>query len=396
MKSQQEHRAEQLEGLLSSRANQNVSAEFHAATTEKVDAELSEMVVLAQYLQASPALTADPAFAQRLERKVLAHSVRQMQMKAAQKKGHWLFGWAPQMWVGFAAILMCMLVGTGTVLAMANGTENPRNPLYGVKEWEQHVQLSFANSPENKATVSMEIARDRMKAAGSMTDPSEASVYQQMIQDAEQEIDAASQIIKTLPVGADRQRLSNELATLKTDTRQALYSWLPKLSLMGQVVTTTFLGDLGAPVPNIQRATVVVTSHPVEQATITVTGKNFTSSTRLVVNNQLIAGNCTSQQNNCVFVIPWHDQNPPHTLAVLNENNTAAQTNAITFVGTDNGNGGNPNNGNDGNNANGTNSGGKGTNENGDTEHDHNGTNNGAKPTSTPGAKPTSTPNLHR
>src|SRR5579859_2050790 len=129
MKPQQDPRAEQLEELLSSRANRSESIQWPPAVPNAVDAELSEMAILARSLQASPSLTVDPDFAKSLERKVLAHNARQRQTAAAKKHGYGLPGWAPQAWIAFVTILLCMFIGTGTVLATASSAANPDNPL---------------------------------------------------------------------------------------------------------------------------------------------------------------------------------------------------------------------------------------------------------------------------
>jgi Domain of unknown function (DUF5667) len=390
MKPRQDHRADQFEELLSSCSGQKPSAELRSVVPDDVDTEVSEMVTLARHLQASPSLVADPAFAQRLERKMLAHSIQHRQKRASRANRNWLFGRTPRVWVTFAAFLLFVLSGAGTVLAMASGVSNPEDPLYTVKVWEQHVQLALASSPENRIDVSLQIIRDRLNTAATVANTSHASTYHQTIEDIEQQIDDASQTINKLPAGSDQQRLSNELDSLKNDVRQTLYSFLPKLPFTEQLATTTFLGHLGASVPSIQQATVTVTGHPVEQATITVTGNNFTNSTHLMINGQLFTGNCTVQSNTCVFVIPWHDQKAPDALAVLNEDDTIAQTRGITFVHTD------ENNGNNGNNQNDGNSNDKGNNGNTDNGHGHNNPTDDAKPTSTPQPKPTSTPTPRR
>jgi hypothetical protein len=268
-----------------------------------------------------------------------------------------------------AAILLCVLAAsTGSVLAMAASVSNPSNPLYRVKEWEQNAQLSFASSPQNRVEVSLQIIRDRLNTAASVADASHASTYHKTIEDVEQRIDAVSQVIDKLPAGSDRQRLSSEVATVKNDARHTLYSLLPKLPFTEQLATTTFLGHLGASVPSIQQATVVVTGHPPEHAKITIVGTKLTNSTRLVINNRLVAGDCTLQHNTCVFVIPWHDEGPPHAIAVFNEDDTTAQTTMVTFAYSDNGHSTNGNNGNNGDSENSNN---KSTNGSNDDGHGH-------------------------
>ncbi len=370
MKRRQDHRTDQLEELLSSHSGQNLSAQLLPGVPNDVDPEVREMVTLARNLQASPSIMANPVFAQRLERKVLAHHVRYTQTKASGGSRRWLSGMALHMRIVLASILLCLLTSTGTVLAMAASVSNPSNPLYSIKVWEQDIQLSLTRSSQNQVDVSLQIIRDRLNAATSVADASHASAYHRTIEDVERRIDTISQVIDKLPAGSERQRFSSELATVKNDARHTLYSLLSKLPFTEQLTTTTFLGHLGASVPSIQQATVVVTGHPSEQAKVTIVGTNLTNSTRLVINNQLVAGDCTLQHNTCVFVIPWHDGGPPSSVAVLNNDSTAAQMTVITFVYSD---GGNSVNGNNGSNGNGTNSTSKSTNGNSDNEHGDNG-----------------------
>jgi len=357
MKPLQQYPADQLEELLSSRMGQNSSVQLRPVVPNDVDAKVREMVALAERLQASSALMVDPAFAQRLERKVLAHSVRyNTQTQARGRNWHWLFGRTPRVWVTFATLLFCLLTGTGTVLAMAASTANADNPLYGVKVWEQDVQLSLANTPVNRANVSLQIIRDRLDAASSQAHISQASAYHRTIEGIGEQFDATTQLINTLPAGPDQQRLSSELAILKNDACHTLYSLLPKLAFREQLATTALLGHLGAQVPSIQQVTITVTGHSPAQATIIIMGTNLTSKTHLMINNQLVTGTCALQHNTCVFVIPWSNQGPPSSIAVRNEDDTTAQMTGITFARTDGENNednsrsvGKNNNGGDGN-----------------------------------------------
>jgi hypothetical protein len=117
MKPQQQHRADQLEELLSSYSDQNVAAPMRPAVSDGVDSEVHEMAMVAQQLQASSSLMPDPVFIQRLERKVRTHSVRYMQAKAAQDEWHW-FSRLVKRKALVAAIVGAVLVGgTGAALA---------------------------------------------------------------------------------------------------------------------------------------------------------------------------------------------------------------------------------------------------------------------------------------
>lgn len=418
MKQQQQRRIDQLEEMLSSRSNPHLPAYIQSAHPDGVDIEVREMAMLARHLQTSSALQPTPAFVQRLERRVLTYNISHMQAKAARNKWRWLFGRgsAPNIRttniritrLALAALLLCILVGGSTLLAMAATVSNPNNPLYSVKVWEQQAQLELASSPQSRATIGLQIIRDRLKEIPGLTGASHAGAYKQALNEIEQQMGTVSSIIHTLPAGSQRQNLANQLATLKTNARSTLHGVLPKLPHDEQVTTTTELGQLGVPVPDIQNATVVITPPPANQATITVTGTNLTSTMNLLVNDQVVANGCALQQDTCTFTIPWHGEAPIKLIAIFNADGTCAQTTHITLTDADR------NNGNDANGqSKGNDTGGNDT--NGQPKRDGNGGNNGSdgsnanslnQNTSTSGsgdnghsedgAQPTSTPTSHK
>lgn len=346
MKQQQQWRTDQLEEMLSSRSNPHLPAYIRLAHPDGVDTEVREMAMLARHLQTSLALRPAPAFAQRLEQRVLAHSISHTQTKAVRNKRRWLFGGgsAPHIrLLAFAALLLCILVGSSTLLAMAATVSNPNNLLYSVKVWEQQAQLALASSPQSRATIGLQIIHDRLRDIPDLTGASHAGAYQRALDQIKQQMDAVSSIIHALPAGSQRQNLAKQLATLKTNARSTLHGVLPKLPLAEQVTTTTELGQLGVPVPNIQSVTVVFTAPPASQATITVTGTNLTSTMHLLINNQVVANGCVLQQNTCTFTIPWHGKAPIKLIAIFNADGTSAQTTHIilTGAGVNNGNGAN-------------------------------------------------------
>ncbi|BCL82241.1 hypothetical protein ccbrp13_47060 [Ktedonobacteria bacterium brp13] len=117
MKPQQQHRADQLEELLSSYSDQHVPAHMRPVVSDGVDPEVHEMAMVAQYLQASSSLVPDPVFVQHLERKVLAHSVRHMQTKVAQDEWHWFSRLVKGKALVAAIVGAVLLGGMGIALA---------------------------------------------------------------------------------------------------------------------------------------------------------------------------------------------------------------------------------------------------------------------------------------
>ena len=419
MNQQQQQRIDQLEEMLSSRSGSRLPAYMRSAYPDGIDIEVREMAMLARHLQVSSALQPTPAFVQRLERRVLAHNISHMQTKAARNKWRWLFGGGSALQpntntniqiirLAFVALLLCLLVGSSTLLAMAATVSNPNDPLYSVKIWEHQTQQMLASSPQSRATIGLQIIRDRLKEIPGLTGASHASAYQQALDQIEQQMDTVSNIIHALPTGSQRQNLANQLATSKTNARSTLHGVLPKLPLDERVITTTELGQLGVPVPDIQSATVVIKPSPASQATITVTGTNLTSTMNLLVNDEVVANGCALQQNTCTFTIPWHGEAPIKLIAIFNADDTCAQTTHITLTDDDRNNGNDANgqskgNGTSGNDTNGQpkrngNSGNDGSDGSSANPLNPNTSTSGSGSNGHPenGVQPTSTPTTHK
>ncbi len=337
MKPQQKHRVDQLEELLSTHLDRNMSAQMRPGVYDGVDPEVCEMGMLAQDLQASSPLIPDPVFIQGLKRKILAHSLDRAQTKMVQDKPYQLIGRGIVLHIRLvcALLLFFVLTGSGTIIAMAATVSNPDDSLYGVKVWEQHVQLSLPNSPQGRANMSLHIIRDRLNAIPSLTGAAHAMAYQQALDDIQLQIKEVTSVIETLPPGSERDKLSSELETVRANTRHTLYGVLLKLPLAEQLTTTAVLGQLGTPVPSIESVTVIITTYHTSQAIVTITGVNLTSTMRLMINGKFVSSGCTLWNNSCVFAVPWHGKRSPHVIAVVNRDGTSAQTTSIQFVSID-------------------------------------------------------------
>jgi len=173
-------------------------------------------------------------------------------LRSKYSQGRWFF---PRLWHAHPALglvlgfcLLLLLLGTGMLVAAAQ-VSNPNNPLYAVKRWEQGVQVSLARSPESRADLDLQFARDRLSTLASLADPAHAEAYRQALADFEQQLRNASSSIGAIPAGPDHDRLSSQLATLKADARRTLRSFLPRLALAERLVTTDVLGQEGDTVP---------------------------------------------------------------------------------------------------------------------------------------------------
>lgn len=292
--------------------------------------EIDELVMLARRLQASPQVQADPVFADRLERRLLLHRAALQRERAALA---WFF---PRLWGThpvFSTVLgLCVLLlmlGTGVLVEAAQVT-NPENPLYIVKHWEQHMQVSLASSPQSRAELDIQFAQESLDTLAGLANPAQEDAYHQALADFDQKISVASIAIQALPAGADRNRLSGKLASLRTDARQKLRALLPQLDLDERLVTTGELERLGDTVPRLLSVEIDVSAHPEHMATINIRGDDLQPGAQLLVNGQIIDAAGSFQNGLYVFTTGWNGNKRAQSIGLLNPDGTAVQTTAIT------------------------------------------------------------------
>ncbi len=313
--------------------------------------EVDELATLAHRFQSAPPLQVDPDFAGHLERRILLRNAALRGKKQSARgrlfprllRGHPFFG------VALSLCLLLLLLGTG-VLVTAAQLSNPDNPLYAVKRREQHVQISLASSSESQARLDLQFARDRLNTLEGLADPAHAQAYQQALMDLDQQIRAAVKAVNTLPAGTYHDRLASELATLEADARQALRRLLHRLTLAERLLTTGELGRLGDKVPLLKSVEIVLPAHPNGHAIISISGDEIQPGAQLLVDSQLVEARSSFQNGLDVFVADLPGYQHPHSIGILNPDDTAAETTAITLqIPNDHSNG----NGNGGGNGNG-------------------------------------------
>ena len=313
------------------------------------DPEIDELVMVARRLQSSPHLLADPDFADLLESRVL---LRQASLRRKRPAHRWSF---PRLWgahpvygIAIGLCLLILLLGTSVLVAAAQ-VSNPENPLYAVKRWEQHVQISLSSSSESRAELDVQFARERLNTLAALAEPAQTDAYRQALTDFDQQLSTATSAIRGLSSPSVREHLGSELATLEVDARQTLRKFLPQLALTERLLTTDELGRLGETVPRLQSAEIVLSAHPVEHAAISITGDNIQPGAQLLVNGQVMEAQGSFQNGLYVFTASWQGDQPPQSIGILNPDSTVAQTTAITMKSSNvNGNNGGHGNGNNG------------------------------------------------
>jgi hypothetical protein len=325
--------------------------------TSPGDVEINELALVASRLQSSPQLQVDPAFADLLERRLLQ---RQASLRRERVSRGWLF---PRLWrthpvfsVAFSLCLLVLVLGTGMLVAAAQ-VSNPENPLYIVKHWEQHVQVSLAGSSQSRAELDVQFAKDRLNTLAGLANPAQADAYRQALMDFDQQLSTASSAIQGLSSSADRERLSSELAALKANARQKLRAFLPQLALAERLVTTDELGRLDDVVPRLLSVEINLLGHANERtATISISGDDIQQGAQLLANGQALVAQGFFQNGLYIFTTNWNGDQHPQSIGILNPDGTVAQTTVMTMKSS-NGNSNNNNTGAHGVRGNGNNNG---------------------------------------
>jgi hypothetical protein len=182
---------------------------------------------------------------------------------------------------------------------------NPDNPLYAAKRWEQNVQVSLANPPENQAESKLHIARDRLNILSNLTGSVHTQAYREALVNLDQQIRAATIAINALAAGAERVHMASELATLEADVRHTPRGLLSELALSERLLTTEELGRLGDTVPHFMYVVSVLPAHPNGQAIISISGEGIQPGAQLLVDNRLVEARGSPQKGLFVFVATW-------------------------------------------------------------------------------------------
>src|SRR6266702_196490 len=318
---------------------------------ESPDPEVDELVALARHVQSNPHLHANPDFADLLERRLLMHQASLNRKQPGRQR------FFPRLWqahpafgIALGICLLVLLLGTGILVAAAQVT-NPANPLYVIKHWEQHVQVSLTNSPENRAELDLQSAREQLHSLAGLANAAHEEAYLQTLSAFDQQVRGAESATQALPVGPQHERLSNELTALDVEARHTLRGLLPQLDVPERLITTDELGRLGETVPHLLSVEVVLSAPANEQATISISGDNIQPGAQLLVDGQIMEAQGTYQDGLSVFTINWSGSQHPASIGILNPDDTAAQTTVSTMTSLTNGSNGN--NGEHGNGKNG-------------------------------------------
>jgi len=209
-----------------------------------------------------------------------------------------------------------------------------------LKRWEQHVQVSLANSPTAQAELDLQFARERLHSLSDLANPAHAEAYSQALADLDQQVISATSVISALPAGPEHERLNNELASLEFEAHHTLRGFLPLLDVPERLLTTDELGRLGDAIPHLLSVEIIPPTHTNGHATISISGYNIQPGAQLLVDGQVMKTQGSFQSGLYVFMINWSGSRHPQHIGILNPDDTTAQTTVITIKNSTNENGG--------------------------------------------------------
>jgi hypothetical protein len=110
---------------------------------------------------------------------------------------------------------------------------------------------------------------------------------------------------------------------------------LSELALSGRLLTTEELGRLSDTVPHLMYVVSVLSAHPNGQAIISISGDDIQPGAQLLMDNRLVEARGSPQKGLFVFMATWIGNQYPQSRGIVNSDDTADETTAITLNGSD-------------------------------------------------------------
>lgn len=221
-----------------------------------------------------------------------------------------------------AAVLL-ILVFAGTLSASARSL--PGDPLYGVRQAQYQLTLTFASGPSARADAMInELNSTITNLSSVVNDGRRQDAILQALQIVVTQTRDSQAATASLPAGSERAAVQRHLDSVLTAEKQTLRMLLMHVNWPVRVALTQQLGMLGDAVPSV--AGVRSSSQSDGTLQLTVTGTNFAPHAELVINGQPVGRVIQNSSTQLIAIISATDW--PHgtsTVGVLNPDRTAAQ-----------------------------------------------------------------------
>lgn len=185
-----------------------------------------------------------------------------------------------------AACIAIALLITVTFVAHAAAESLPGDLLYGIKQWQQSLQLAQASNPGERANIQIQ----QLQAA--LADLRTEIIQHRSDEDIRLAVNVTAQstrnaqaAVATIPAGQDHEIGAANLASALQYEHATLHALLTQSDLATRVALTTQLGVLGESIPTIRQITLTRTG---DQVQITIQGKNFAPGAQIFVDGMLL------------------------------------------------------------------------------------------------------------
>lgn len=233
------------------------------------------------------------------------------------------------LWPVLAATLLLAIGMTTFTAAAAAG---PGTPLYGLRRWEQSMQVSIASNAADRTRLHIGYAQDALAALKSAAAQHQTGApYDDALETFRDESHAAANNLEGVPAGGDRDALSSRLEQLLAQGRSDLHAALAVLPWSDRVTTTVVLADIGDTVLSVTQADMVYSSQGQHIWQITVTGSGFQQGAVLLVNGKPAGTVISVSPTSLVARISGDDSGPlPDNIGVANPDDTVSLTTNVS------------------------------------------------------------------
>jgi len=235
-------------------------------------------------------------------------------------------------WRAAAAAIVLVFVGAGTLTVAAHA--GPGGPLYGLRRFEQDVQVSLTASAAGRVQLHITFANDALSALTGAAHRHDMPAYDDALNTLNEETTAAAQALANMPESASRNALEASLSSLREAERQSLRASLSGLSWPERVAATAALGDLGEAIPQVTGVTIAYAGDSrVAQSQVTMHGSGFEPGALLTFDGSTV-GKVVAVSSNMLTaeVNLARGAGLPGQVGVENPDGTAASTSTIAIV----------------------------------------------------------------
>lgn len=297
--------------------------------SEEDDPEVSQLVAVAQRIQNAPQLQVDAHFTDVLESRLLQHYLRQHQM---HRKWSLLRSLRAHPVLGvLAGLCLCILLVSTMVLTLASQVANPSNPLYEVKQWEQHVQYALTASPVDRAALDLQFSADCLGDLSTLVEPQSDNAYLQMLANFDQQMAITANAINSLPESMQRTELLSRMSLFRSDARDVLHRFLAYLSISARIATTASLGSLGEVVPHLTEARLIMPATSSGVMHISISGSGIQSGAQLLADGKTVQASGSAGNGQFTFTPREVGSWTARSVGILNPDGTAAQTSNLSI-----------------------------------------------------------------